>query len=204
MTLYKTDIAHGVECKFYKIKNTPIKARNCKAMISHMIIREPAMADKAAFILAMQRSQALHSPWVVSPQTEEKFDEYIQRSQKANQKCFLACNVFGNITGVFNISEIVQGMFQSAYLGFYSVANYAGQGYMSHSLKLVLKNIFEEIKLHRIEANIQPENVRSINLVKANGFSKEGFSPRYLNINGVWCDHERWALTYEDWIKCRL
>lgn len=173
-------------------------------MISNMIIREPTMEDKAAFILEMQCSQALHSPWVVSPQTEEKFDEYIQRSQKANQKYFLACNAVGNIVGVFNISEIVLGAFQSAYLGFYSVENYAGQGYMSHGLKLVLKNIFEELKLHRIEANIQPENFQSINLVKANGFSKEGFSPRYLNINGVWCDHERWALTYEGWIKCRL
>jgi [ribosomal protein S5]-alanine N-acetyltransferase len=87
--------------------------------------------------------------------------------------------------------------------GFYSVSDYAGQGYMNHALKLVLRNIFEEMKLHRIEANIQPKNIRSINLVKANGFFKEGFSPRYLNINGVWCDHERWALTYEDWIQCK-
>ena len=173
-------------------------------MTRNMIIREPTMEDKAAFILEMQSSQALHSPWIIAPKTEEEFEKYIQRSQQANQKSFLACNTFGNITGIFNISEIVQGMFQSAYLGFYSVENYAGQGYMSHGLKLVLKNIFEELKLHRIEANIQPENVRSINLVKANGFSKEGFSPRYLNINGVWCDHERWALTYEDWIKCKL
>ena len=77
MALYKTDIAHGVECKFYKIKNTPIKERSCNTMTRNMIIRESAMADKAAFIQAMQRSQALHSPWVVSPQTEEKFHEYI-------------------------------------------------------------------------------------------------------------------------------
>lgn len=76
--------------------------------------------------------------------------------------------------------------------------NYSGKGYMSRGLKLVLKNIFEEIKLHRIEANIQPKNTPSINLVKANGFSKEGYSPKYLNIDGKWGDHERWALTYED------
>lgn len=151
MALYKTDIAHGVECKFYKIKNTPIKERSCNTMTRNMIIRETAMADKAAFIQDMQRSQALYLPWVVSPQTEEKFDEYIQSSQKANQKYFLACNAVGNIVGVFNISEIVLGAFQSAYLGFYSVENYAGQ----RCLKLVLRNIFEEIKLRRIEANIQ-------------------------------------------------
>lgn len=172
--------------------------------MSELIIREPKISDAETFISAMQRSQNLHSPWVKSPQTKEEFEKYLQRSQLANQKSFLACLFSGNIVGVFNINEIVLGVFQSAYLGFYSVSNYAGLGYMSRALKLVLKNIFEEMKLHRIEANIQPNNIRSINLVKANGFSKEGFSPRYLNINGVWCDHERWALTYEDWIQCKL
>jgi [ribosomal protein S5]-alanine N-acetyltransferase len=62
---------------------------------------------------------------------------------------------------------------------------------MSRALKLVLRIIFEEIKIHRIKANIQPTNTRSINLIKVNGFPKEGLSPRYLNINGVRCDHER-------------
>jgi RimJ/RimL family protein N-acetyltransferase len=171
--------------------------------MSELIIREPKIEDRDTFISSMQRSQALHLPWVKAPQTEEEFEKYIQHSQLTHQKCFLACDTLGNITGVFNISEIVMGMFQSAYLGFYAVAHYAGQGYMSRGLKLVLKNIFEEIKLHRIEANIQPENIRSIHLIKANGFSKEGFSPRYLNIDGGWRDHERWALTYEDWIECK-
>src|SRR4029078_444824 len=123
-----------------------------------------------------------------APQTKEEFDKYFQRSQQVNQKSFLACDVTGNIVGVFNINEIVLGVLQSGYLGFYSVSNYAGQGYMSRALKLVLKNIFETLNLHRIEANIQPTNIRSINLIKSNGFFKEGFSPRYLKINGVWCD----------------
>lgn len=170
--------------------------------MSELIIREPEISDEEAFIAAMQRSQSLHAPWVKSPQTKEEFEKYFQRSQLTNQKSFLACEALGNIVGVFNINEIVLGALQSGYLGFYSVSNYAGKGYMSRALKLVLKNIFETMNLHRIEANIQPMNTPSINLVKANGFSKEGFSPRYLNINGVWCDHERWALTYEDWIQC--
>ena len=57
---------------------------------------------------------------------------------------------------------------------------------MSSGLKLVLAQAFAELKLHRVEANIQPENNRSINLVQSNGFKKEGFSPRYLMINNVW------------------
>ena len=164
-----------------------------------LIIREPKIEDQNIFIAAMRNSQALHNPWIKSPQTEDAFKAYILRSQQVNQKCFLLCDFLGNIVGVFNISEIVLGQFQSAYLGFYAVANYAGKGYMSRGIKLILKNIFEEMKLHRIEANIQPENSSSINLVKANGFIKEGYSPRYLNVDGQWRDHERWALTYENW-----
>ena len=147
----------------------------------------------------MQRSQVLHQPWVASPQTPEGFKNYIQRSQQSNQKSFLVLNQTGNIAGVFNISEIVRGFFQNAYLGFFAVSDYAGHGYMSAGLKLVLQNVFEDMALHRLEANIQPGNNPSINLVKNNGFRNEGYSPRYLNVNGEWRDHERWAITYEDW-----
>lgn len=72
---------------------------------------------------------------------------------------------------------------------------------MSQSLKLVLHEFFSRLKLHRIEANIQPTNSASIHLVPQNGFLKEGFSPRYLKIHGIWQDHFRFALTYEDWLR---
>ena len=58
---------------------------------------------------------------------------------------------------------------------------------------------FKAMKLHRVEANIQPRNVRSRALVKKLGFHREGVSPRYLKINGRWRDHERWAILAEDW-----
>lgn len=168
--------------------------------MSAIIIREPRLEDKDAFIAAMQRSQNLHHPWVKSPKTPQEFSDYFQRYQQSNQKSFLVCDQLGSIAGVFNISEIVRGLFQNAYLGFYAVTDYDGQGYMSAGLKLVLQKVFKEMELHRLEANIQPDNICSISLVKNNGFRKEGYSPRYLKINDEWCDHERWAITYEDWI----
>ena len=164
-------------------------------------IREPKAEDRDAFLQAMQGSQTLHHPWVKSPLTPQQFDEYFQRFQQENQKSFLVCDPSGKIVGVFNVSEIVRGFFQNAYLGFYSVAEYTGKGYMSAGLKLVLHNVFEEMKLHRIEANIQPGNIHSINLVTTNGFRKEGYSPNYLKVNNEWRDHERWALTYEDFVR---
>lgn len=166
-----------------------------------VIIREPELDDKNEFLVAMQRSQTLHNPWVKTPVTSEEYIEYYQRYQQANQKSFLVCDQSRKITGVFNISEIVRGVFKNAYLGFYAVANYAGKGYMSEGLKLVLAKVFKELELHRLEANIQPGNIRSIQLVKNSGFRYEGFSPRYLKINGEWCGHEHWAITLEDYIK---
>jgi GrpB-like predicted nucleotidyltransferase (UPF0157 family)/RimJ/RimL family protein N-acetyltransferase len=166
-----------------------------------IVIRELEFEDKDAFLAAMQQSQTLHHPWVNVPLTSQEFDDYWQRCQQANQYGFLVCGKLGRIKGVFNLSEIVQGTFQSAYLGFYAVAEYAGQGYMSAGLKLILQKVFKELNLHRIEINIQPENIRSIMLVKNHGFRNEGFSPRYLKVNGVWQGHEHWAMTYEDFIK---
>lgn len=162
-------------------------------------IRGPEMSDADQFIEAMQRSDHFHYPWTTAPKTMEEFKQYIDRLQQSNQKGMLVEINERSIAGVFNINEIVFGCFQSAYLGFYSTVDYAGQGIMSIALKLVLNYVFQDIKLHRLEANIQPGNEKSIRLIRSNGFRKEGFSPKYLKIDGEWRDHERWAMTQEDW-----
>ncbi|WP_419420540.1 GNAT family N-acetyltransferase [Legionella sp. D16C41] len=165
-----------------------------------IFIREPNYQDEAQFLQVMQDSAKFHYPFVSAPKTSNEFQHYLEQSKQDRQQSFLA---FKNheIIGVFNINEIVRGIFQSAYLGYYASVKFAGSGLMSQSLKLVLVEIFLNLKLHRIEANIQPTNLASIYLVQRNGFFKEGFSPRYLKINGVWCDHFRFALTYEDWLS---
>ena len=163
-------------------------------------IREPTLQDEENFLLAMQKSVPLHHPWVKAPLTSEEFHTYIKRSQQDNQKSLIVLKD-NQIAGVFNISEIVRGCFQNAFLGFYAVTGFENQGIMSTGLKLVLKYFFEELKLHRIEANIQPQNKRSIELIKKNGFRYEGQSPNYLKINGTWCTHEHWAMTIEDYTK---
>ena len=101
--------------------------------------------------------------------------------------------------GVINVNEIVRGHFRSAYLGYYAFVSLAGRGYMSEGLALALRWAFGELRLHRVEANIQPANEASRALVRRLGFRREGFSRRYLKITGRWRDHERWALLAEDW-----
>ena len=103
------------------------------------------------------------------------------------------------ILGFFNLSQIARGSLQSAYLGYAVGKPYARNGYMREGLELVLRRAFLTLRLHRIEANIQPGNRASIALAAGAGFRREGFSPRYLKIGGRWRDHERWAILAEEW-----
>ena len=98
------------------------------------------------------------------------------------------------IVGVVNMNNIVLGLFRSAYLGYYAFAGHEGQGLMREGLQAVIRHAFKSLKLHRLEANIQPGNTKSLSMVKACGFTKEGYSPSYLKIGGRWRDHERWAI----------
>lgn len=100
----------------------------------------------------------------------------------------------GEIVGVVNISEIVRGAFRSGYLGYYAFRPFERSGLMTEGLSLVIGQAFRRLDLHRLEANIQPGNEASIRLVRRLGFRREGYSPRYLKIEGRWRDHERWAI----------
>jgi ribosomal-protein-alanine N-acetyltransferase len=75
------------------------------------------------------------------------------------------------------------------------------KGLMREGLGLTLRFAFRQLRLHRLEANIQPGNERSIALVKSLGFQQEGFSPRYLKISRQWRDHERWAILRERFVN---
>ena len=94
---------------------------------------------------------------------------------------------------------IVCRLTDGAIAGVYAEQPFAGQGYMGEGMQLVLRHAFTTMKLHRVEANVQPENVASIALAKRSGFRLEGFSPRYLKVAGRWRDHQRWAILSEDW-----
>ncbi len=165
-------------------------------------LRPPQMADCDEFLQAVKRSRRLHRGWVSPPSTPAAFRTYLGRASKQEFRSFFVCrNDSGAIVGVFNISQIYYGAFQSAYLGFYAMQGHHAQGLMKEGLALVLCAAFGKLKLHRLEANIQPTNARSEELVKSLGFRLEGFSPRYLKIAGRWRDHNRWAILREDFLR---
>jgi ribosomal-protein-alanine N-acetyltransferase len=99
----------------------------------------------------------------------------------------------GTLVGVININHVIHGSLRSAFLGYYAFSGWTGKGFMAEGMSLVLRHAFRRLKLHRLEANIQPNNRASLALAKRCGFVREGYSARYLKVGGRWRDHERWA-----------
>jgi [ribosomal protein S5]-alanine N-acetyltransferase len=167
---------------------------------ARVYLRPPERADRAEFVSLMRVSRAFHRPWATAPTDDEAFDAYLVDSGRPDFEAMLVCRREDRaILGFFNLSHITRGSLQSAYLGYAVGSTFAGQGYMREAIELVLREAFLTLRLHRIEANIQPGNQASIALARGAGFSREGFSPRYLKIGGRWRDHERWAVLADDW-----
>lgn len=142
------------------------------------------------------RNQELHKPWVHHGELSKYFEKI---SAGRAIGLFLWDEKEQALIGVINMNEPVAGGLKSAYLGYYLDTQVAGRGYMFEGISLALDYAFKDLDFHRLEANIQPGNERSIALVKRLGFRLEGFSPKYLFIDGAWCDHERWAILIDEW-----
>ncbi|MDQ8199640.1 GNAT family protein [Pelagicoccus enzymogenes] len=168
--------------------------------MTKVYLRCPERRDGKEFVAATKASEAMHRPWVFPAQELRGYYDYLERIQDSRQEGFFVCRVSDDrIVGVVNLNEIVRGAFQSAYVGYWGVAEFAGQGLMKEGLARVVDRAFKVMALHRLEANVQPGNQASIGLVSGLGFRKEGFSPKYLSIGGEWRDHERWAILREEW-----
>ena len=163
------------------------------------ILEIPSGRKRAEFLAAVARSKRLHRGWVSPPRTAPAFAAYLKRLRARNVLGYWVRTPAGELAGVINVSEIVRGPFQSAYLGYYAFSPHERRGHMTEGLSAVIRKAFVVHRLHRLEANIQPGNLASRRLVRRLGFRREGFSPKYLKVGGRWRDHERWALTRERW-----
>jgi ribosomal-protein-alanine N-acetyltransferase len=165
-----------------------------------IILRFPEIEDAEEFINQSKLGKDFHKGLVNPPKDLINFEQFIARNDNESNRNFLICKKDDEaIIGTINLSQIFYKGFQNAYLGYYLFAEFSGKGFMFDALSLILEFAFQDLKLHRLEANIQPHNSASINLVKKCGFTMEGFSRKYLYIGGKWCDHERWAIIKEDW-----
>jgi ribosomal-protein-alanine N-acetyltransferase len=148
----------------------------------------------------------MHRNWIFpQAKTRVAFAKYLKKLETGPNHGFLVIHRDnGDIVGVINLNQVIRGYFQSAFVGYYALQPYAGQGLMREGLWLVLKHAFHKLKLHRVEANIQPNNRPSLALAKSCGFIREGFSRRLVKVCGRWKDHERWAILAEDFSSKKI
>lgn len=161
----------------------------------------PTREAQDDFVAMTTSSRAFHEPWVYPATDERRFRAYLDRLERGGAFGFLVYrNEDAALAGVININDVVMGGFRCGSLGYYGAAMSAGRGFMTEGLALVLDHAFTALELHRLEANVQPGNANSLGLIRRLGFRREGFSPAFLKIGGVWCDHERWAILAEEWL----
>jgi len=167
---------------------------------SRVRIDPPGAGDEDAVIAANRAARAYHAPYTRPCTDHAAFAAWLENAAHPANRSFIAREIESKaLVAVLNLTQIAMGNFCSAYLGYHGYPQTGGCGLVAEGMTLMLDEAFGKIGLHRIEANIQPGNAKSIGLVARCGFRKEGYSPRYLMIDGKWRDHERWAITVEDW-----
>jgi ribosomal-protein-alanine N-acetyltransferase len=111
--------------------------------------------------------------------------------------------VSGEFAGEINLNSIQRGPFQNAYVGYWIDEKHAGQSYMAEAVVAVTRFAFDELHLHRVQVAIIPRNTNSRRVMDKLAVREEGVAQRYLEINGVWEDHVRYAMTVEEWDERR-
>jgi ribosomal-protein-alanine N-acetyltransferase len=109
----------------------------------------------------------------------------------------------GTFAGEVSLGSVLRGPFQSSFIGYWIDEAQAGHGYVPEGVALVIRYGFDSLGLHRMEAAIVPRNAKSRRVAAKLGLRDEGVAERFLQIRGVWEDHVRYAITYEDWLHRR-
>ena len=170
----------------------------------------PTEPSDAREQLALRVANRDHTgPW--DPLRDESF--YTEAGQRLeldlDQRSWAAGNAYAfavldtdardRLIGRVALSNVVRGPWQNATLGYWIDRDAVGRGHASRAVRLALGYAFDHIGLHRVQPAIIPRNTASRRVAEKVGFRHEGRALRYLKINGVWEDHDIYALTAEDW-----
>lgn len=167
-------------------------------------LRPPTMQDFGEFSAMSKASKAAFRTLATVNFTRERFAEWIGNWKREDARSFLICRPSdGVIVGSMGLFNIVRRQVKTSLIGYSVGAVHQRQGYATEALQLVLRYAFRRLRLHRVEADIQPRNTASRALVKRAGFKCEGLSRRLVKIGGRWRDHERWAILVEEWRPLR-
>jgi ribosomal-protein-alanine N-acetyltransferase len=172
-------------------------------------IRPLESSDLPALVEARIRNRAFLTEW--EPTRDESFftpagqarelalDDAAWRTATGFPFAILDAGEGDRLIGRVALANVVRGVWQNATLGYWVSEDAGSQGHATAAVRLALRFAFEVAGLHRVQPAIMPRNVRSKRVVEKCGFRHEGVALRYLKINGVWEDHDIYALTVEDW-----
>jgi [ribosomal protein S5]-alanine N-acetyltransferase len=177
---------------------------------SRLLLRPLVAADFPEWQEVRRRCAAWLAPWeaqrrpgqadvVESRRAFEARCEATERERVNGSAYRFGIFAEGRFSGEINLGSIQRGAFQNVYIGYWIDQRCAGRGHMPEALVLALKFAFEELGLHRVQVSIIPRNASSRRVVEKLGLRDEGIAQKYLEINGVWEDHVRYAMTVDEW-----
>jgi ribosomal-protein-alanine N-acetyltransferase len=175
-----------------------------------VLLRPLVASDFPAWQVVRRRNVDWLTQWepqrvIGAPDTIENPDAFAVRCSARQRERQLGTGygfgvfVDGQLAGEINLSSVQRGPFQSAYVGYWIDQEQAGHGYTPEAVVVLARYSFEELFLHRIQIAIIPRNTASRRVVEKLEIREEGIALRYLEINGVWEDHVRFAMTAEEW-----
>lgn len=148
-------------------------------------LRKAAPADGREFVAAVVRHRGDLEPWVYAADSMSSYRQWVERGERPDNDQFLVCRRDDDaVVGFVNLNGISGGALRSASLGWASFLPQQPRGHLTDGVRMVFEVAFTQLRLHRLEANIQPGNERSRRLAVRCGFRYEGFSPRFLEIGG--------------------
>lgn len=194
-----------------RYRERPSQAQRSPAIFGRRVMLRPiVLADFAAWREVRHRCGEWLTRWEPQrlphqPDVTQDRDAFAVRCSARQRERQLGTGygygifVDGTFCGEINLSSVQRGPFQNAYVGYWIDERWAGQGLMPEALLVLARFAFEELHLHRIQISIIPRNAASRRVVEKIGIRNEGIAERYLEINGVWEDHVRYAMTAEEW-----
>lgn len=175
-------------------------------------LRAPRMRDAAAWSSLRIRDEDWLSPWEGrppyapdatwaerhSPSAYGVSLRIWRREARAGRALPCVITYDGELVGQVTAQNIILGAFRSTSVGYWVGSEVAGRGVAPTALAMLVDHCLQQLRLHRVEANVRPENVASCRVVEKLGFREEGLHERYLFIDGGWRDHLMYAVTAED------
>lgn len=172
-----------------------------------LLLRAPQSGDFVPWAQLRERSRAYLTPWEPIWPSDDLTRAGFRRRLRRYTEDALADRAYpflifreedGALVGGITLANVRRGIVQAGTVGYWTGEPYAGRGYMTTALRLLLPTLFGELNLHRVEAACIPGNTASVRVLEKCGFVREGLARRYLCINGVWQDHLLFGMLQED------